>query len=179
MVLWDKLQTIYPHHITSLDVELRHLDNEILKTMCRVFPNVTELRVKTSILMWDNDFLGGDRPWEADDFFEALAEHSPLPFDIQKLAIHWEYIDGPTSGFGALDLNEVKEALISKHPAMKMLWIDGSEVMYLWRQGHAAIRYTNDGNPDTSLDCFNHHRSCKAEDAKERREDFRLLWETI
>ncbi|KAJ7145636.1 hypothetical protein C8R44DRAFT_723558 [Mycena epipterygia] len=58
MVLLNKLQTIYPHHITSLDVEF----NEILKTMCRVFPNVTELRVKTSILMWDNHFLGGDRP---------------------------------------------------------------------------------------------------------------------
>ncbi|KAJ7145637.1 hypothetical protein C8R44DRAFT_896735 [Mycena epipterygia] len=147
-VLLAELDAITSNHVASLDAEFRIFDNGIFE----------KLHIKISLRMWLDAF------WEADEFFETLIEHSPLSIDIQKLAIHWEYVGGPAMGFGPPDLNEVKEALISKHPAMKMLWIDGSEVMYLWRKGHAAIQYAYDGKP---------------EEAKERREDLRLLWKTI
>ncbi|KAJ6514313.1 hypothetical protein C8R47DRAFT_1090915 [Mycena vitilis] len=162
-ILGHFLALATPNTVTSLsagfiDFEPRHLEG-----LCVLFPNLTELRISISVDNW----AGRPCNFDVDTVFDALAQHSPLPATIRKLALRWEYhaLSGHLFDvdYGCPDVHELQEALVTQFPDLQMVWFDGSGLMYIWRRGHAARQYLwEDGD---------------SEQAEDRREEFRLLWE--
>ncbi|KAJ7770027.1 hypothetical protein B0H16DRAFT_1517094 [Mycena metata] len=129
-----------PNRITTLHTEFVQFDHVYLAGLGIAFPNLAELHIKVSVRGWN-----GEAPFEADALFEAMVWHSPLTPNIRKLALHWEYLSDakPTPNFGCPDVNELKDALVSQHPELKVVWVDGSDTMYLWRRGSDVVQYTD------------------------------------
>ncbi|KAJ7770039.1 hypothetical protein B0H16DRAFT_1517117 [Mycena metata] len=129
-----------PNRITTLQAEFVQFDHVFLAGLGIAFPNLAELHIK--VLVRGN----GEAPFEADALFEAMAWHSRLTLNIRKFALSWKYLSSAkrTPVLGCPDVNELKDALVSQHPELKVVWVDGLDTMYLWRKGHDVVQYTDD-----------------------------------
>ncbi|KAF7340957.1 hypothetical protein MSAN_02081000 [Mycena sanguinolenta] len=150
------------NNVSSLHAEIGDLDTDELYfaavcSMCSVFPRLTELHVKIS----ENALF------KPDEFLKELEQELPLPARLQKLALHWQYPDRELVAdvdFGPPDLNSVKDALVAEYPDLKMIWVEGSGIMYLWRKERGVLQHTFE---EEALEDV----------AQIRREEFSRLWD--
>ncbi|KAJ7477906.1 hypothetical protein B0H11DRAFT_1916765 [Mycena galericulata] len=140
-----KLRSIKtPNNVTSLDVYFSDFDHEDLCELCGFFPHLTDLFITVRVLHEKYTLTLGQHPsWEVYQFLGELTEDLPFPSGIQKLAIHWEFEDGKTHiEDGAPDVYALTEALISKYPDLKAIWVDGYPgFVYYWRDGEVEVQY--------------------------------------
>ncbi|KAJ7500804.1 hypothetical protein B0H11DRAFT_1994527 [Mycena galericulata] len=151
------------NNITFLRFEAYDFDSEALRHVCRLFPHLVDLHIHVSIYTTRNfipdpgaeDYEDTNiTRWEADDFFSNLIDNSPLPANMQKLAIRWEFIDDIRRvGFPGVDFHEWREKIVVRHPDMRTIWIDAgryNELFYFWRWGHSAgVLYNPEKPPDS------------------------------
>ncbi|KAF8198220.1 hypothetical protein K438DRAFT_702406 [Mycena galopus ATCC 62051] len=154
-----------PNHITFLDIHFSDFDHEALRDLCGFFPHLTDLRIKVTIphLTEDDEeeyYFGEDPSWEIYQFFRDLVDELPFPASIQKIAIHWEYEDDDTHmEDGPLGLSSVKDALISKYPDMKAIWVDGSpRFLYYWALGEDGLECYGNNDNDAYWDAVHDFR---------------------
>ncbi|KAJ6630541.1 hypothetical protein B0H10DRAFT_2207627 [Mycena sp. CBHHK59/15] len=137
-------------------------DHGVLRDLCGFPPHLIDLRIMTLIPNWDEDdeefyYVTEGPCWEVYDFFDTLVTDSPLPVSIQKLAIHWDFQDDKTHiEFGPPDLHKLKESLVSKHSSMKALWIDGTGLLYYWRDGDFGVQYDDNDADEEGYWGFSH-----------------------
>ncbi|KAJ7726707.1 hypothetical protein DFH07DRAFT_852594 [Mycena maculata] len=142
-------------HITSLCVNLTGFNIGILEDLCELFPSLTEFQVVLRFSppgLITTDEHEHDRIWKAEPFFEKLISRSSLPHSVRKLAIHWKWADHSRDTNHVPDLPKLKDALLSCHPGMKCIWLEGTQFLYFWRKGYteAQYRYYKDEfSPDT------------------------------
>ncbi|KAJ7036689.1 hypothetical protein C8F04DRAFT_1232896 [Mycena alexandri] len=129
-----------PNCITTLHPAFVEFDHMYLAGPIGIaFPNLAELHVEVLIRIWSSG-----TPFEAPK--------------IRKDCLHLTYLSDysfgtkPTLGFGCFDINELKDSLVSQHPELKVLWVDGSDTMYLWRKGRDVLQYNNDAGTAYDFD---------------------------
>ncbi|KAJ6457364.1 hypothetical protein C8R45DRAFT_1221933 [Mycena sanguinolenta] len=148
--------------VSSLQVKVSDMPTnefEVVCVMCSVFPSVQELYLEISKSPWYNDSV----VFKPDEFLKELEQQLPLPAHLQKLALHWQHSDRAPEAdvdFGPPDLNSVKDALVAEYPKLKMIWVQGSGIMYLWRKEHGLLQ----------------HAFEEEDEAEIRREEFYRLW---
>ncbi|KAF7340992.1 hypothetical protein MSAN_02084600 [Mycena sanguinolenta] len=136
------------NNVTSLqakiiDMATNELFFEAVCAMCSVFSRLTELHLKIVESPWCRDDWDSNA-FKPEEFLEELEQQSPLPMCIQKLALHWDFPAGNPVGaddFGPPDLNSVKDALVAEYPELRMIWVQGSGIMYLWRRERGATQH--------------------------------------
>ncbi|KAJ7842818.1 hypothetical protein B0H14DRAFT_1022468 [Mycena olivaceomarginata] len=177
-----KLQSINtPNRITSLDVRFSDFSHGDLRAICGLFPHLTDLRIKVIIPHWREYeyeyYVNEQSSWEVYGLFDDLADNLPFPASISRLAIHWEYEDNKTHvEDGPLEVHALKDALVSKYPSFKAIWVDGSPgFLYYWRLGQAGVLYHEDEiglqNEDDEDEYW--------EKAHNLREELEASWDTI
>ncbi|KAJ7446105.1 hypothetical protein FB451DRAFT_1412464 [Mycena latifolia] len=133
--------------------------------VCHLFPHLVALHVKITIYSNeaedDEDMEQDDDDeepplWAVCEFIDAVTKKSPLPANIQKLAIQWDYTgeNSPSHIHFGPDLDGLAESLILQHPNMKAIWLDGTALLFFWRKGDCSLQYherqvtafANDGN---------------------------------
>ncbi|KAJ6621810.1 hypothetical protein B0H10DRAFT_946849 [Mycena sp. CBHHK59/15] len=112
-----------------------------LATLCKFFPNLTELCVEVHVR---NIILGGFDPDEVyhprvNSFFENLIDASPLPTNIARLAIIW--VSEGEDPKELPDLVKLKDTLLERYPALTALWLDGWHYMIAWRKANDRTQY--------------------------------------
>ncbi|KAF8198214.1 hypothetical protein K438DRAFT_1933593 [Mycena galopus ATCC 62051] len=134
-----------PNHISSLRIEFSDFSHGALRDLCGFFPHLADLRIE--VVIEEDDFVAS---WDVYNFFEHLAQELPFPAKIEKFAIRWEYEDdNPHIENGPPDLPSLKDALVSKYPSIKAIWVDGSPgLLYRWRLGEVGVQYCGNNEDD-------------------------------
>ncbi|KAK7039368.1 hypothetical protein R3P38DRAFT_2899163 [Favolaschia claudopus] len=167
------------NHITSLRVHFLDLTHEELRELCGFFPHLTDLRVKVTVPYWIEDdyeeyHLGKQTNFEAFDFLTELMESPPFPIGIEKISVRWKYEDDNSHlDDGAPDLKALEDEFLSRYPALKAMWIDGSPgFLYFWQLGISGVQYDScsfDYNDDEE----------KWEKAHALRKDLEMRWDNM
>ncbi|KAJ7500832.1 hypothetical protein B0H11DRAFT_767742 [Mycena galericulata] len=152
-----KLRSIEtPNNVTSLNVQFRDFDHESLRELCGFFPHLTNLFIIVTIppvIEYDFEEWHFDQnpSWEVHDFFGSLTEDLPFPLGIRKLAIHWEFEDDKALiEEGVPDFHALADALVSKYPSIKAIWVDGPPgCLYHWRDGEVKVQCLEGDSKDT------------------------------
>ncbi|KAJ7726708.1 hypothetical protein DFH07DRAFT_1000701 [Mycena maculata] len=141
----SKVLATFQHspHVMSLCINLTGFSNITLDNLCGFLPNVTELQI---IIRSSRDPVTADdtdRTWKPEEFFKNLLSQSPLPTGLRKFAIHWKWSDRWRDATHVFELLQMaQEALLSRHPGISCIWIEGTRFLYFWRKGYGEAQYT-------------------------------------
>ncbi|KAJ7138340.1 hypothetical protein C8R44DRAFT_868641 [Mycena epipterygia] len=146
-------------NITSLHVSFKNLDTMMFDTLLRTFPHLTEPRI-CIVLPSEDDMFEGEiydaedfdkdmivdaMSWGCDGlragfeptmFFLALADNHTLPPTLERVGLTWtcdERYTGQPSAYKVPDFPRLRDALVTRCPALDWLWLDGYYFLFQWR----------------------------------------------
>ncbi|KAJ7644770.1 hypothetical protein FB45DRAFT_1021513 [Roridomyces roridus] len=122
-------------HIVSLQASVYDLDNPGFSAICSCLPNVVDLHIDILSNLNDlNDF--GSLTSLSPDFFSLFEETSSLPPSLERLAITWDFSEALEGEEPSRipDFVAMRQGLLRRCPALRMLWLDGDLFLFRWRK---------------------------------------------
>ncbi|KAJ6506800.1 hypothetical protein C8R45DRAFT_970595 [Mycena sanguinolenta] len=119
-----------------------NFDTATLQTIGAFFSALTELCIEVHCEVKSDDELDEIKD-QAATFFDKLKDVTDMPAGLQRLALTWTFQnvqpdeDDDTPWYyevKAPELDELRDRLKAKCPALTTLWLDGCDFLLSWRK---------------------------------------------